>query len=101
MRIHEYLEICKDEKGKDVIRCRNCEYTFCGSGENYKEHSLVVQEDFRDLDLRFLTSGENTIVTYYQYICPGCGILLEVDSICPELNSNDPIVWDIQLNLGK
>ena len=101
MRIHEYLEITKGDAEGDVIRCLECGHIFCGVEKNYKESALVVKERLEDVNLRFLTSGEETRVIYYQYICPGCGVLLEVDSICPDLNSDDSVLWDIQLDSAK
>jgi len=101
MKISEYLEISRDQTGKDVIRCLKCGYVFCSAQENYKEHALVFDDKLKDMNLRSLISGEDTMVTYNHYICPGCGVLLEVESICIDLNSNDPILWDIQVDLSK
>lgn len=100
MRIHEYLEIHKDKIGNEVISCLKCGYIFCNAEENYKKYSLLIKEKLDNLNLRFLTSGEDTKVIYFNYVCPGCGVLLEVDSICPDLNKDDPILWDIQIDLS-
>ena len=99
MRIHEYLEIFKDAIGNDVIRCLNCGFVFCGANENYKKYALLIKEKLGNLNLRFLTSGEDTKVIYYHYVCPSCGVLLEVDSLCPDLGNSEPMLWDIQIDL--
>ncbi len=99
MRIHEYLEILKDNIGKEVISCVNCGHVLCSARENYKDHALLVIEKLTDLNLRFLTSGEDPLVSYYQYVCPGCGVLFEVNPVCQTLNRDNPTVWDIQVDL--
>lgn len=97
MKIHEYLEIKKDDLGNEYISCLKCGYVLCKKRENYKEHALIIKEKLSNLNLRYLHSKEDTFVVYYQYVCPQCGILLEVDSVCMELNSDNPILWDIQI----
>jgi acetone carboxylase, gamma subunit len=97
MRIHEYLEIATDEKGERQIRCLRCDHRFCGPEENYKLHALVRVRELADVPLRSLRSGEPPFVRYQEFICPGCGTLLEVDAVCPALDADDPIVWDIQI----
>lgn len=99
MRIHEYLEIADNKEGKKIIRCLKCGHEFCDARENYKLHALYRERDLKDVKLRSLISGEPTFVLYQEYICPGCGTLLEVDTYCPELDKDDPVVWDIQIKI--
>jgi acetone carboxylase gamma subunit len=100
MRIHEYLEIvCKGEGQKAVIRCMKCGYEFCPADENYKKYTLVWERDLKDLPLRTPVSGDPMFTRYQEFICPGCGTLLDVNSFCPEIDENDPIVWDIQIKI--
>lgn len=98
MRIHEYLEIVEKPEGQKVIRCIKCGYEFCDARENYKRYALYRERDLSDVKLRSLSSGEPTVVVYQEYICPGCATLLQVDTLCPELEE-DPIIWDIQIKI--
>ena len=42
-----------------------------------------------------MASGEKPFVTYQEYICPGCGTLLEVDVLCEELEDEaSRVIWD-------
>ena len=99
MKFHEYLEIVEKSSGERVIVCVKCRNQFCGSEENYKRFSIYRENDLEDVKGRFLASGEKPFVTYQEYICPGCGTLLEVDVLCKELENEDSIViWDMRIN---
>ncbi len=77
MRIHEYLEIVADEKGRQQVRCVRCGHAFCEAGENYKAHALYRERDPNRVPGRSLVSGEQPFHVFQEYICPGCGTLLE------------------------
>ena len=98
MRIHEYLEIRKNDTGEKVIVCMKCDHEFCRADENYKRHALYRERDLQDWPRRAPASGDPMFVLYQEYICPGCGVLLEVDNYCPALDSEEEkILWDIQI----
>lgn len=98
MRIHEYLEVVEDPEQGRVVRCIRCGHRLCRADENYKEHALYIERRPETLPLREVLSGEDAFVVYQEYVCPGCGTLLEVDPYCPRLEEgNNPIVWDIQI----
>jgi len=98
VRIHEYLEILDDPEEGRLIRCVRCGHRFCRADENYKEHALYIERKLDTLPLRQVLSGEDSFVVYQEFLCPGCGTLLEVDAYCPQLEEgNDPIIWDIQI----
>lgn len=99
MRIHEYLEIASKKDGSKVIRCLKCGHEFCGASENYKEHALLRERSLEGIALRTPISGDPMFTRYHEFICPGCGTLLEVGLFCPELDSDDPIVWDIRIKV--
>lgn len=100
MRIHEYLEIVSKEDGAKVIVCSRCGHEFGGADENYKRHALYIERDLKEWPNRAPVSGDGMFVVYQEYICPGCGVLLEVDNYCPDLDSEEEkILWDIQIDL--
>ena len=92
MRIHEYLKVVKKDGGEKVIKCIKCGYEFCTIEENYKEYALLWKRDFKDIKLRYPISGEKPKVTYQEFICPGCGVLLEVEITM----KGSPILHDIE-----
>lgn len=97
MRIHEYLEVV-DKQGKKTIVCVKCGHEFCGIDDNYKKYAIYRERDPRELPRMTPTSGDPLFVIYQEYICPGCGTLLEVDNFCPEIDSEEErILWDIQI----
>ncbi len=98
MRIHEYLEIVEKD-GEMVIRCLKCGYIFGSAKENYKKGCLLREREFKEvMNPMFCLSKEGAFERLQEFICPGCGILLEVDVVVPELEQ-DPILWDIQIKL--
>jgi len=98
MRIHEYLDLVVKENGETVIRCK-CGYELCTGKENYKNYSVMNERDLNDLPLRKPISGDSMFTHYQEFFCPNCGTLLEVDTICPALDTEDPILWDIQIDI--
>ena len=97
MRIHEYLEIVEKPGGKKIL-CSRCGHELCGAGENYKEHATLRERDVRDLPRMTPTSGDPLFGVYLEYSCPGCGVLLDVDFFCPELDAEqEKRRWDIHL----
>lgn len=100
MRFHEYLEMVEKHTGEKVIICLRCGNQFCSASENYKNFSIYRENDLAGVGGRFLASGEKPFVTYQEYICPGCGTLLEVDVLCKELeDEKSAVIWDMQINI--
>jgi N-methylhydantoinase B len=100
MRFHEYLEMVERDSGERVILCMRCGNQFCSATENYKNFSIYRENDLGGLKGRDLASGEKPFVTYQEYICPGCGTLLEVDVLCRQLEDEESkVIWDIQINV--
>jgi N-methylhydantoinase B len=95
LRIHEYLEIIERSDGAKTICCIKCGYEFCSAGDNYKKHALRWTRDLREM--KKMAEGEEPISSYQEYICPGCGTLLQVDVWCPRIDSDEPL-WDIQMD---
>jgi acetone carboxylase gamma subunit len=100
MRFHEYLEMVEKHTGEKVIICLRCGNQFCSASENYKNFSIYRENDLAGVGGRFLASGEKPFVTYQEYICPGCGTLLEVDVLCKGLeDEKSEVIWDMQINI--
>jgi len=88
VRIHYYLDI--GESGE--ITCRKCGHVLCDGSKNYKEHvpraerwpdELPGQHPHRD----------DALTIYYEYYCPGCYTLLDVEIA----EKGAPPLWDIEI----
>jgi N-methylhydantoinase B len=98
MKFHEYLEIVEKISGEKVIVCSKCCNHFCSATENYKKWAIYRESEPVDIRGAGLASGEKPFVTYQEYICPGCGTLLEVDVLCRELEDEESkIIWDARI----
>ena len=89
MRIHFYLDI--DDK-KNIV-CRKCGHTICNAKENYKLHVPRAERDPAEIPGRRPTEPE--MCTYYEYYCPGCYTMLDVEA---QPRGAAP-VWDIQVKV--
>jgi len=96
MRIHEYLELVEKKDGTKTICCAKCGNEFCSPSDNYKKYTLRWTRDIREL--KKVMEGQEPITYYQEYICPGCGTLLEVDTWCPLIDDDEPL-WDIHIKL--
>ena len=101
-RASEYLvlkpatETDGENKGDMKMHCRMCDTAICGMTENYKD--AVV---YRRLPLSAGGSLMNDPTLYVdagielrQFVCPGCGTLLETEVAC----ESDSILRDIELS---
>lgn len=98
-RIHEYLAIAEAADGRKAIACVRCGHVFADARENYKYGALLREHVFHDVKRRYVLTGEDTFVVFQEFLCPGCGTLVEVGVWCPQLDAADPILWDIQLDV--
>jgi len=96
MRIHECLEVVEKNSGEKVISCIKCGQELGPVGDNYKRYTLRWTKDVRDM--KPVPEGETSINYYQEYICPGCGTLLQVDTWCPMLDDDEPL-WDIDVKV--
>ena len=88
MRIHYYLEV--DETNK--IKCLKCGQVICDSSENYKKH--VPRAELQPDEIPGQRPrGDEALVVYYEYYCPGCFTLLDVEIA----EKGAPPLWDIQI----
>jgi acetone carboxylase gamma subunit len=91
MRIHYYLEI--DNHGK--IRCLKCGQTLCEASENYKKR-VPRTEVWPDEIPGQHPTKRDALVLYYEYYCPGCFTLLDVEIA----EKGAPPLWDIQIGIS-
>lgn len=96
IRISEYLEIVEKKDSTKMICCIECGQQFCPPGENYKKFALRWVRDLREV--KSVAEGEKPVTNYQEYICPGCGRLLQVDPWCPSLDNDEPF-WDIDVTV--
>lgn len=88
MRIHYYLDIDENQK----IKCRKCGQVICHASENYKKH-VPRSEVWPDELPGQRPNREDALTLYYEYYCPGCFTLLDVEVA----EKGDPPLWDIQI----
>lgn len=97
MQITEYLEI---DLERERWRCTRCERELGDARRNYKEGCLVRERDPREIH-RPVVDGEYTFAPdpdwcrILEFICPGCGTLVEVEYLPP----GHPITHDIELDV--
>jgi len=91
MRIHYYLEI--DENTKK-IRCLKCGKVICDASSNYKLH-VPRAEVFPDEIPGQRPPRDKALVVYYEYYCPGCYTMLDVEI----MEKGSPPLWDIQVKI--
>jgi len=89
MRIHYYLDIDDNKK----IVCRKCGHVICNAQENYKLHVPRAERSPTEIPGRRPTEPE--MCTYYEYYCPECYTMLDVEA---QPRGTAP-VWDIQVKV--
>lgn len=94
MRIHYYLEI--DEE-TEQIKCLKCGQVICSASENYKLHVPRAEVWPDEVYGGWRPAREDTLLVYYEYYCPGCYTMLDVEVMEP----GSPPLWDIQVTPRK
>ena len=76
--------------GIERIVCRNCDEQICDGDENYKRHSLARTMPLEQAGPHINNPSEyvDDELEFRQFYCPGCGTLLENETILSDL---DPI----------
>ncbi|MFC2058619.1 acetone carboxylase subunit gamma [Chloroflexota bacterium] len=92
MRIHYYLEI--DEKTKE-IKCLKCGKVICDASENYKLHVPRVEVWPDEVYGGKRATRDKTLLVYYEYYCPGCYTMLDVEA----MEKGSAPLWDIQVKV--
>jgi len=89
MRIHYYLEIDENKK----IKCLKCGEVICDATENYKLY--VPQRERLPSDIPGRRPKKPEFATYYEYYCPGCFTMLDVET----KPIGTPPIHDIQIKV--
>jgi acetone carboxylase, gamma subunit len=93
----ENLDIVNSE-GRPVVRCQ-CGQDFGDYRENWKLRALVLVRDSGELLSEVLGAdhGYNPeLVEFREYICPGCGALLDLETLPPAA----PVLFDVLPDLA-
>jgi len=90
VRIHYYLVINENKK----IECRKCGREICDASENYKKH-IPRAEIWPDEIPGERPRKDDALALYYEYYCPGCFTLLDVEVA----EKGSPPLWDIQIKV--
>ncbi|NHB44165.1 acetone carboxylase subunit gamma [Helicobacter pylori] len=89
-----HLFVVQDAQKKWVIKC-SCGHAFCAPEENWKLHANIYVRDtaekMEEVYPKLLASDTNWQV-YREYICPDCGILLDVEAPTPWY----PVIHDFE-----
>ena len=105
-RITEYLDVDLD---KDVWCCSRCGHELVDIHQNYKTGCLVYERDVRDIYNAVSTEGfvatprpgfvalsaDPEWVSILEFYCPGCGTMIETET----LPKGHPVTYDIELDV--
>jgi len=92
MRIHYNLDL---DNATKKIRCRKCGYEICSGRENYKLHVPRAEVWPDEIKCGRRPAKAEALCCYYEYYCPGCYTMLDVEVSEP----GSPPLWDIQISL--
>ena len=90
-----YVNIAKDQNGKEKAVCSKCGFVYCDKSENFKLYCLVYQQDPKEIHPGILGPDKEWTV-YREFYCPGCGTQIEVEVTPP----GTPI-FNYYSNLGE
>jgi acetone carboxylase, gamma subunit len=96
-QITEYLDIDLEQ---ELWVCRKCDYELISARENYKKGCLVYDRDPHAIyqshvEGDYTFAPDPTWVRLLEFYCPGCGTLVEVETLPP----GHPITHDIELDI--
>jgi len=84
--------------GRAYIVCADCGHYLCEGDGNYKLGCGRIDGSLNELDESLYGDPREELddaMVYRNYICPGCGVLLENELA----RSDEPPLWDVRLNL--
>jgi N-methylhydantoinase B len=92
------LSLCRTG-GKWFFSCAACQKAMAPADRNYKEYAACIRRSLADLDAQWFEDPSVDVddeLVYTQYVCPGCGALLQGDLA----RRDDAPLWDIQMNVN-
>ena len=90
-RMNEFLEI-DESNGREVIRCKKCQYEFSSITENYKRYAKSTESQLNKAGPKYFFRPSKNFVLR-EYYCPSCAVLLDVEMV----EKHEEPVWNIQL----
>lgn len=79
-RILEYLEIVTVD-GKEVNRCRKCQHVLGHAADDFKRQAGSYDEPISKGQPEGFAEPDGIDWVLRHFICPQCGVLLEVDML--------------------
>jgi N-methylhydantoinase B len=77
-----YVNIARDQGGKEKVVCSKCGFVYCERGENFKFYCLIYERDPKEIHPGKLGPDRDWTV-YREFYCPGCGTQIEVEVTPP------------------
>lgn len=97
MEIHEYLNL---DLENESISCNYCGHHLCDVDENYKRYCAMEAVPLTEIGPGFESPSEllgaDHDIEFRRFYCPSCAVLIEHEIARAE----DPILWDIELDLS-
>jgi len=98
-QITEYLDV---DLEKEMWCCNCCGKELFSAKENYKKGCLVCERDPQEVYDPVVDDVHNFApdpewVRILEFYCPGCGVMIEVETLPP----GHPITHDIELDVEK
>jgi acetone carboxylase gamma subunit len=98
VRITEYLDV---ELEREKWVCNRCDAELGPLDRSYKEGCLLRERDPREVhfpvgsDPEFNFSFDPEWIRIVEFYCPGCGTMVENESLPP----GHPLTWDIEFDI--
>ncbi len=102
VQVTEYLRV---DLGAEQWECNRCSHSLGSARENYKKFLLIhdrnpreVHEPLRDPDrYQFCFSPDPSVCVIYEFYCPHCGVMMDVEYTIP---GHMPL-YDMELDIDS
>ena len=91
-RVLEYLDVVADGEQGSVYRCRRCEHVLGAAEGSFKLHAGSYDTPVSEGQPARMASSTSVGWILRHFICPKCGVLLEVDMLPPGAASTDSAI---------
>jgi acetone carboxylase gamma subunit len=80
-RVLEYIEIDKDDQGRNVYKCTKCDTVLGPADKGFKEYAVVKEIPYsRYVDMGILSMPSDRFIIR-EFYCPKCAIRFDVESV--------------------